>query len=279
MTRERQRMECIIMKFALVEGRRVEAQRKLSGECPSCGSAMVAKCGERRVRHWAHHGTRQCDPWWENETEWHRGWKNNFPIDWQEVIHRAENGERHIADVKTTHGRVIEFQHSYLDPKERRDREGFYGSIVWVVNGLRRARDKPNFYKCLDEGRIIGLRPLTYSVPNRCGLLLEWSESNVGVYFDFGTAKEDMLFGNRVLWRLSPKSPDGTSLLRPVLVTSFIEALTNGERISGIAIKEVRPTTRRILNVPRLPPRPPRGPMSWLEYQAWQHRKRSKARF
>jgi competence CoiA-like predicted nuclease len=115
------------MRFALVEGRRLEAERSLSGKCPSCGSTMVPKCGERRVRHWAHRGVLQCDHWWENETPWHRNWKNKFPAEWQEIIHQAENGEKHIADVKTTHGRVIEFQHSYLTIDERRSREAFYG--------------------------------------------------------------------------------------------------------------------------------------------------------
>jgi len=38
-------------------------------------------------------------------------------------VHRAEDGEKHIADVKTYHGRVIEFQHSYLKPVERRSRQ------------------------------------------------------------------------------------------------------------------------------------------------------------
>ena len=51
--------------------------------------------------HWAHRGSRFCDPWWENETEWHRSWKGQFPVNWQEVVHQAETGEKHIADVKT----------------------------------------------------------------------------------------------------------------------------------------------------------------------------------
>jgi hypothetical protein len=112
------------MKFAIVEGERREAQPGLSGKCPGCGAVVIAKCGEVRIRHWAHKGTVTCDPWWENETEWHRGWKNEFPDDWQEVRHTAQSGERHIADVKTECG-YIEFQHSPLKPYERRAREAF----------------------------------------------------------------------------------------------------------------------------------------------------------
>jgi len=46
--------------------------------------------------------------------------KDQFPADWQEHVQHAETGERHIADVKTSRGWVIEFQHSYLKPEERR---------------------------------------------------------------------------------------------------------------------------------------------------------------
>jgi len=66
-----------------------------------------------------------CDPWWE-ETTWHRDWKAMFPVEWQEVVHHAPNGERHIADVRTEHGFVLEFQHSPLEPVERQARESFY---------------------------------------------------------------------------------------------------------------------------------------------------------
>jgi competence protein CoiA len=116
------------MKFAVVGEERREAQPHLSGKCPFCGNAMIAKCGERRLRvwHWAHQETRTCDPWWE-ETDWHRGWKNQFPREWQEFIQRSETGEKHIADVKTDRGVVLEFQHSHLQPEERVRRENFYG--------------------------------------------------------------------------------------------------------------------------------------------------------
>ncbi len=86
------------MKFALVNGERREAEPSLMGECLGCGNPVVAKCGEVRIKHWAHKARARCDAWWETETEWHRAWKNQFPSEWQEVIHYAENGEKHIAD-------------------------------------------------------------------------------------------------------------------------------------------------------------------------------------
>ena len=53
-------------------------------------------------------------------------WKKCFPEEWQEVVHFAEDGEKHIADVKTPSGLVIEFQHSAIKPEEQLSREGFY---------------------------------------------------------------------------------------------------------------------------------------------------------
>jgi competence protein CoiA len=271
----------VIMKFALVEGRRLEAQPGLSGECPVCGSAMVPKCGERRVWHWAHRGALQCDHWWENETEWHRNWKNKFPADWQEMIHWAENGEKHIADVKPTHGRVIELQHSYLEPEERRSREAFYGSMVWVVNGLRRKRDKPSFYKTLCARQVIRRRPLSYLVPsNRCALLRDWFNSRVGVFFDFGIAQEDIdLFGVPVLWRLSPKSPNDHALLTPVPVVNFIEAFLKGTSLKGFHAKVIQRTIEMPRVTPYWRPRRPRGrPISWPQYRERIDRARSRRR-
>ena len=135
------------MKFSTIEGQRREAEPGLSAACPSCGGAMIAKCGAHRVWHWAHQGVRVCDPWWESETHWHRAWKNEFPVGWQEVIHTAQSGEKHIADVKTKTGTVIEFQHSFLKAEERTSREAFYGKMVWVVDGRRRVRDATQFYR------------------------------------------------------------------------------------------------------------------------------------
>lgn len=94
---------------------------------------MIAKCGGHRVWHWAHRGVRVCDPWWEPETEWHRAWKNEFPVDWQEVVHLAQSGEKYVADVRTQGGMVIEFQHSFLKVEERTARESFYRPMIWVV--------------------------------------------------------------------------------------------------------------------------------------------------
>ena len=74
--------------------------------------------------------------------KWHRAWKNHFRPEWQEYIHHDQSGEKHIADVRTEHGQIIEFQHSHIDPQERAARERFYGNMIWVVDGMRLTRGR-----------------------------------------------------------------------------------------------------------------------------------------
>lgn len=105
----------IRMLTASVNGSRSRPIPGVLGECPFCGSEMIARCGEIKVHHWAHKSKADCDPWWEPETDWHRRWKNEFPIGWQErVFTDRDSGERHIADVQTLAGLTVEFQHSRL---------------------------------------------------------------------------------------------------------------------------------------------------------------------
>ncbi len=86
--------------------------------------------------HWAHAPQRNCDPWWENETPWHRKWKSYFPEHWRERLHEdLGTNEKHIADVKTDGGRVLEFQNSPMPIDELQSREKFYGDMIWIVNG------------------------------------------------------------------------------------------------------------------------------------------------
>jgi len=118
------------MKFAVVSDQRIEATPEAKGECPGCGDPVIAKCGKQKIWHWAHKGTRTCDPWWEPETEWHRAWKANFPNVQQEVRHQdTETGEWHIADVKVASGLVLEFQHSAISAQEIESREAFYNDL------------------------------------------------------------------------------------------------------------------------------------------------------
>lgn len=123
------------MQYALVAGVRREASVGIGGTCPACGSATVARCGTRKIHHWAHRALKDCDQWWENETDWHRAWKNHYPAECREVVHFAPDGEIHRSDIKTPGGIYIEVQHSHLPEPERLAREAFYGNLIWVLDG------------------------------------------------------------------------------------------------------------------------------------------------
>ena len=186
------------MKYALVNGQRKEPQPELQGICPCCGGKLNSRCGEERVWHWYHLRKIDCDPWWENETEWHRNWKNKFPVEWQEIIQKDENtGEKHIADIRTGNDWVIEFQHSSIKIDERVSREGTYKKLVWVVDGKRRKLDAKQFYKSIDGRHCLVDKPLIVGVfKDDSRIIREWSSSKVPVFFDFGESDLWLLLGN-----------------------------------------------------------------------------------
>jgi competence protein CoiA len=212
------------MRFAIGNMERREAEPGLSGECPACGKAMIAKCGQHRVHHWAHRGKRTCDPWFESETKWHRVWKNNFPAKCQEFIqHDGQSGEKHIADVRTPDGLVIEFQHSHLDPLERAARERFYGNMVWVVDGTRLQRDYPRFNKGKhDLRRTIIQGQFLLAFPDECFPAM-WLDSSVPVIFDFRGMDEDQPSDEfrDTLWCLLPGRVEGSAVVVGMLRGEF----------------------------------------------------------
>lgn len=243
------------MKFAIVGQKKMEAFKGGKAICPSCNSELIAKCGDVNINHWSHKGTRNCDSWWENETEWHRTWKNNFPKEWQEVVHFAESGEKHIADVKTAKDWVLEFQHSYLKPEERISRNSFYKKLVWVVDGLRRKTDKTQFENILKESSRapvgnVNIRKISF--PEEARLLKEWMNSRVPVFFDFHELNKS------TLWFLLPFSISGEAYLLPFSREEFIKIQNeNGfdelvfkiiPNIKNIIVEHNRAASNRVSN-------------------------------
>lgn len=176
------------MRFALIGNNRTEAQPKLSGLCCCCSKPVIAKCGTRKIWHWAHKSKTDCDNWWEPETEWHRNWKNNYLAEWQEKpFFDKRKNEKHIADVCTINNLVIEFQHSNIHPQERTSREQFYKNMVWVVDGTRLKRDYPRFikeWKSYDVYQTEKENIFKVSFPEYC-FPESWLKSSVPVIFDF----------------------------------------------------------------------------------------------
>lgn len=116
------------MRLAIVDGQRREANPGLNGHCPGCGGPVRAKCGEVLTWHWAHL-TAECDPWSEPESQWHLNWKARFPEAYQEVVVGP-----HRADVKGP-AAVLEVQKSQIAPEMIREREEFYGEMLWMLKG------------------------------------------------------------------------------------------------------------------------------------------------
>ena len=209
------------MKFATVNAERVEAAKGARGVCPSCESEVIAKCGTTRINHWAHKGERDCDSWWENETEWHRQWKGLFPNSWQEVVQSAASGEKHRADVKTENGWVLEFQHSYLIPEERESRNTFYGKLIWIIDATRRKTDPKQFKEILSGSSVVvpqfGVRKVPF--PDECRLLREWASGTSLSFFDFGLSEESL---QPYLWFLFPSTSDGATYIAPFAKAGFV---------------------------------------------------------
>lgn len=267
------------MKYALVNNKKHEALKGLSGICPSCGSPMIAKCGDKKIHHWSHKGKMECDLWWENETQWHRDWKGHFPIDWQEVAHRDDTtGEKHIADVKTSKGWVLEFQHSYLRPEERKSRNDFYKQIAWVVDGTRLKGDLEKVVKALNSAKPVNQLVLKIA-PDSCSLLKDWASTHAPVFFDFGGPQ---------LVLLLPIGPDGflyasTAISKQQFIGIYREPESKGAVEFESCLRDFyqivyqwnypRPSNPQIiLQRPQLMRRQPR-----IDYI--QHRNRSRRRF
>ena len=215
------------MRFALVNNEKVEARKGLKGLCPLCRNDVTAKCGNWRINHWAHKANYNCDSWWENETEWHRAWKNEYPKEWQEIALSAPTGEKHFADVHTDLKLTIEFQNSSISSEERATRELFYGQMIWVVNCNNRARDYARLIKAkakdLIQTNVKGFH-LTIN-PENC-FPATWLDRKVPVAFDFSsdTSREAQAVSSEPLWYLLPERIEGCSVIVEFSYKAFVSA-------------------------------------------------------
>jgi len=217
------------MKYALVNGERREPVTGAHGRCTACGGLTVAKCGQTKIHHWAHKSKLECDRWWENENEWHREWKNRFPVGWQEVVQRSDSGEFHRADVKTENGWVLEFQYSAIASEERLARIGFYEKLVWVVHGSRRKKDPAQFFGSLKAVKLVEdslFRRACDVVGDKSSLVREWCNEKAPVFVDFGEPE--------VLWCLLPCPAERRPVVVEVLRERFVELLLARSALSAV---------------------------------------------
>lgn len=113
-------------------GKKIIATPKGRAVCPVCKNDLIAKCGLRIVRHWAHRTRSLCDPWSE-ETPWHISWKSIVREERCEVVIKHSN-IMHRADILGNKNIIIELQHSPISPQDILDREKFYKNMIWLFD-------------------------------------------------------------------------------------------------------------------------------------------------
>ena len=123
------------MLYAIRNNEKVEALPKTKANCQLCEREVFSKCGEVNIWHWAHRKNESCDGWYEPETLWHKNWKLIFGKENSEIVIKKD-GIRHIADIYSNNGVVIELQNSPIQRQIIRKRENFYGErMLWLING------------------------------------------------------------------------------------------------------------------------------------------------
>lgn len=140
------------MEFALLNGTRIKASKSVrEAVCQLCLSPVIPCVGSINKPHFRHVSKEHCDTWSEGITKWHLDWQAQFKEEFREVI-ITKNAEKHIADVKTTNGTVIEFQNSFISPDDIRIRESFYGNMIWVFN-VTASKDNIDFLDIKNKDR------------------------------------------------------------------------------------------------------------------------------
>ena len=110
--------------------------------CPVCGGELIVKMGDVNIHHFAHKTKTDCDEWNEM-SEWHIEWQENFPKSSREIVI-----ENHRADVRLKN-LIIEFQKSPISRYELFERIFFYTeySSLYFVFDVREVYEKGRIYK------------------------------------------------------------------------------------------------------------------------------------
>ena len=151
--------------------------------------------------------------------------------------------EKHISDVNTPAGFVVEVQHSPIGEHETLSRERFYKNMIWIVD----ARHPVGWFCVGMAHNFASCSPMMYQIEwwGTSRLLEKWSKSGVHVYFDvMNSATEHegddgklwllpretiVPVQKRVLWRLLEfDATDKTGYIAPVPAEAVIEAVMDG---------------------------------------------------
>ena len=152
--------------------------------------------------------------------------------------------KKHIADVKTPGGFVVEVQHSPISEKEARSRESFYREMIWIVD----ARQLTGWFFVGMSHDLASCCPMMYQIKwwGSSTLLEKWSKSSVQVYFDvmnsaiehededgklwYPPRETTVPVEKRVLWKLLEfEAANSMGYIAPVQAESVVEAVMNGD--------------------------------------------------
>jgi len=114
-------------------GKRANPTLKTEAHCLFCKREVIPVHDDNFVNHWEHKYDTACDPWNEKETIWHRKWKLSFPNDWQEVM-IVKDREKHIADIQTPAGIVINFCTQPYAKDEIVYRDKYWEKAIWIID-------------------------------------------------------------------------------------------------------------------------------------------------
>lgn len=142
---ERRKMQFAISKT----GERTIINDAIKGEdyfCPCCNGLMTQKKGTQMIWHYAHKSLNNCIDYYDNKGEWHRKMQDMFPEKNREIVENF-GMYKHIYDILTDNGVIIEFQHSplSLDDFKKRTKDYIFRSVfhktarpIWVFDYTER---------------------------------------------------------------------------------------------------------------------------------------------
>lgn len=191
------------MYYALSNSKKkIRPGKGVVGFCPNCHEELIPKCGSIMAWHWAHKADRECDVWAENEGPWHDGWKRLWPakcVETQIVI----DGIKHIADIMTPCGVVIELQHSYITAETIAERELFYQNMLWVFDLTEHVQHKRFWYTLKDNNlKLCGFKWLYHKKIIReiyKPIYLDVGDDNLIKVESFNTCNDGPLSGRGIL--------------------------------------------------------------------------------
>ena len=196
-------------RYALIDGVRTDirdAPKGAHGICPLCGDELIARKGLVNTWHWAHKSKEVCDAWYEPKGAWHCWWQNQFDNTWQELIITKPDPNdptqeiKHIADICTPNGWVIECQYSPMSHETIKAREDFYKNMIWIVCGTRCTRDvekgKPLFELTFKEST----DGILYTVlADGDAFNKPWRTAKKPVFFDYYGTLKNPIEGEKLL--------------------------------------------------------------------------------